>query len=240
MTRRIDENRMAEAIREYVGNDNVSLRHLSKKYGYSYETIRNRIGKKFMRPRGGKKNDVIKSVSAASLGHRKLIKLPSEQLYNNNSAWTPKDDDLLRDALRSGYTSKELSEISGRSISSIHCRKCVLVAEGFIPKGLRFVAPKGLLRKKFKKNRVVDPVRAESDRLLQKYSAISKMVPPFVPIVKEKPAVQEKKSVRIVELEGSADIHAIKLEDLAAIVNKHGISVSISVLKTGTEIRITK
>ena len=240
MTRRIDENRMAEAIREYVGNDNVSLRDLSKKYGYSYETIRSRIGKKYMRPRGSKKNDVIKAVTPSSLGHRKLIKLPSEQLYNNNSVWTPKDDDLLRDALRSGYTSKELSEISGRSISSIHCRKCVLVAEGFIPKGLRFVAPKGLLRKKIKRNPVVAPARSESDRLLQKYSSINKMAPPFVPPVKEKPDVQEKKSVRIVELEGSADIHAIKLEDLAAIVNKHGISVSISVLKTGTEIRITK
>jgi len=240
MTRRIDENRMAEAIREYVGNANVSLRDLSKKYGYSYETIRSRIGKKFMRPRGGKKNDLIKSVTPSSLGHRKLIKLPSEKVFNANHIWEFQEDEMLRDALKEGFTTKELSELIGRSRASIYSRKCILINDGFIPKGTRFIAPKGLLRKKFKKNRVVAPVQSESDRLIQKWSSISKMVPPFVPIIKEKPAVQEKKSVRRVEIEGSADIHAIKLEELAAIVNKHGISVSISVLKTGTEIRITK
>lgn len=234
--KKIDESRMANAINEYVSNPCITLRDLSSKYGYSYETFRKRIGNR-VRPRGGK-SGLAKVVSASSLGHRRLTKLPSEQLYNNNNGWTPKDDELLREALKSGYTSKELSEINGRSIASIQTRKCTLINEGFIPKGTRFIAPRGFLRKAIKTNRVVDPIK-ETNRLIQKYSVINKSTTMYTPVSKEK-AIVQKKSARSIELENSADINAIKLDALAAIVNKHGISVSISVLRTGTEIRITK
>lgn len=248
--RKIDGKIMAQAVKEY-NETNCSLRDLSKKYGFAYETIRKYLGTS-VRPRGvGKMNKSNKPVisSQAPIGQRKLIKLPTEQRYNSNRAWDGQEDEMLKYALKEGYTVKELSELLGRSITSIYSRKCILTGNKFLSKGSRFRAPKGLLRKKH--TRVtpdISPEVAETNRLLKKYGAINNPAKEKTAPVREKTSpiinginpVQETKHVRVVKFDDQADIHAIRLEDLASIVNKHGVSVSISILKTGTEITIKK
>lgn len=239
-----------KAIKEYL-NSNVSLATVAKRYGVTKESVRLWVLGSGHKPRaiGTKYSDkTLKEETKVSkkvpLNERNFIKLPCEQRFNNNVPWTLKDDDTLKEALLYGFTVKEVSELLGRSITSIYTRKTILTYQGFIKKGLRFKHPKGILRKKSIYAKA-DPEVSETNRLIKKYTKINEAggkkeesQPPAEGIKKVR--VKEVKNVQMVIMDKETHLNVISLEDLAEIVKKHGISVSISILKNGTEIHITK
>ena len=166
---------------------------------------------------------------------RSLIKLPAERCHNNNSAWQVKDDESLRDALTSGYTAKEISELLGRSITSIYTRKSTLTDQGFIKRGVRLSSPKGVLRKggTVKTER---PETRESEALLKKWKTINEKSTVAGIKVHQQLADAVEKNATVAPNPYSQQ--AKLYEDLAAIVKSHGVTVIVTTQKAGTEITI--
>jgi len=260
----MDQKTKEQAIKDYL-NSNDSLRVVGRRYGVSAETIRRwilRSGNKTRTERGKNfikkdKNKDIKVSKEISLNGKKLIKLPSEQRFNSNKTWTLKDDKILKEALLSGFTIKEVSELLGRSIVSIYNRKNALTDQGYIKKGLRFKTPRGVLRKKAVRTRI-NPEVSEMNRLIKKYTKINeagkktekkKEVSQLTIDFPEE--IKEVKHKEVKEIKIEKDLNPIiisdknipinvSLENLVEIVKNHNLVVSISMSKTGTEIRITK
>lgn len=247
MAKFYSEKTKTEVAMEYL-KGNVTLRELAPRYNISSETVRRWVME------FEKKANAPVNIAPKPMSQRKLIKLPIEKRFNLSKSWDSKEDDMLKDALRNGFTVKELSDLLGRSIASIYSRKCILISQGQIQKGARFITPSGLLRKA-QVRKPVDVEKEESERVCGKYAKLvgitEKEVKPEVSQetkketdvilngqTKEVKEVKEVKNVRVVKLDNNTELHVIKLEDLARIVKDLGVNVSISIRNTGTEISI--
>lgn len=224
-----------EAMQEYLDNPEMTIGVAAKNHGMSLETLRKFLGTKVRHKRGKKKILVAEEVTL----FKKVTGRKPKQIViapNAHQRWPGVDDEVLKAGIDNNKTAKAMAKELGRSRRAILCRKHILIAQGFIKDPRRFkVSP-------FKKR----TSKSDADQLALAFPKEQKMKrgpykKTIVPIeVSVHPKVKEVKKVQKVTKSDGTQIQAIKLEDLAAIVNKHGVSVRILTNSEGTEITIKK
>lgn len=216
----------AEIVRDYVMNG-LTLREAAEKHGVTAETVRKWAGSK-VRPRGTRYP--VKTLES------KGDPLFPGSYTNSCKRWTRKDDEFIQESVISGLTVKDVSELLGRTKASVWTRKHVLIQQGFIkdPK-IRFPFPEGT-------------TKAYHTRKVQPKSLPKEIQEPTPePVINKKETTEKKarKSSKPVKshMLKSADkvkIGTIRICDLAKLVKKHGVKVTVKVQKKGTEIQINK
>jgi transposase-like protein len=225
----IPKNVKVGAMKAYVA-DGKTLREAAKEFGVNPETLRNWLGDK-VRPRGYhfKKNDVVKSkVSAASPNKEKVNVIVSPtsrknrvatKLARSNSRWNLTEDEILRDAVLSGLTVNETSEILERSPIAIYCRKVHLIENGFIKDpSLRFPVPPGVKRTRKPLVNVFGETQMET--LVQ-------------PEVAQEIEIGVENSTETPAMNSS-----IELSDLAKLVKEFGVNITVSMTSKGMEVKM--
>jgi transposase-like protein len=229
----ISKNVKVAAMKAYVA-DGKTLRETGKEFGVNPETLRKWLGDK-VRPRGHhhKKGVVVKSkVSVASTNKvasknkEKENAIVSSSTTKNqvvtklgraNSRWNLTEDEILRDAVLSGLTVNETSDILERSPIAIYCRKVHLIENGFIEDpSLRFPVPTGIKRGRKRVENVFSEPQMET------------LVQPEV--------AQE------IKVENSTETPAmnssIELSDLAKLVKEFGVNITVSMTSKGMEVKM--
>jgi transposase len=225
----IPKNVKVAAMKAYVA-DGKTLREAAEEFGITAETLRNWLGDK-VRPRGYhlKKNDVAKSkVSVASQNKEKVNVIVSPtsrknrvatKLARSNSRWNLTEDEILRDAVLSGLTVNETSEILERSPIAIYCRKVHLIENGFIKDpSLRFPVPTGV--KRVRKPLVNVFGETQMETLVQ-------------PEVTQEIEIEVENSTETPAMNSS-----IELSDLAKLVKEFGVNITVSMTSKGMEVKM--
>jgi transposase-like protein len=230
MRRIIPKNVKVAAMRAYVA-DGKTLREVASEYGVNSESLRRWLGDK-VRPRGshfkGKAspNPAMRKSTpvVAAVNPRKERVSKHSATYNRaNRRWCSEEDEILRDAVLSGMTVKETTELLGRTPVSIYCRKNYLIDKGFInDPETKFVMPTGI-------KRVRKPLETPIDSIMDRAEAIMSIGKPEVEAVVESPIVEASK----------ASTSNIELSDLAKLVKEFGVNVTVSVTDSGMEVKMT-
>jgi transposase len=206
-------------IKEYV-NNNKSLREVGDMFGIHPETARIILGDK-VRPRGTRylPDGNVKIPYTVKGNNKGRI---TSATPNANSRWSQSEDEILRDAVSSKMTLKETSELLGRSIPGICCRKTHLIDTGFIKDSeVRFVIPKGVKRVRKSLNSPLPEKNIESE----------------VEVVAVKENVSDQDMDQFTPLTINS---TIELEHLAKIVKEFGVNVTMSMTREGTEVKMSK
>jgi transposase-like protein len=229
MRRIIPKNVKVAAIRAYVA-DGKTLREVAAEFDVNSESLRRWLGDK-VRPRGshlkGKPSPnpaMRKSTPAvAAVNPRKERVSKYSTTYNRaNRRWGTEEDEILRDAVLSGMTVKETTELLGRTPVSIYCRKNYLIDKGFInDPETKFVMPTGI-------KRVRKPMETPINVIMDRAEAIVAIGKPEVEAVVEAPIV-----------EATSKNSNIELSDLAKLVKEFGVNVTVSVTDNGMEVKMS-
>lgn len=208
MSKTISAKTRVAAVKDYV-TTNATLREVAANYNISFETLRRWVGNK-VRPRG-KNNKVTNTVSAipVSLAPKRKYKSRRTAAHTNSSKrWSKAEDSLLRDAVDNNYTVKQTVKILGRTPSAIYCRKSQLINDGFF---------------KNKKARFSTPKGSNRKSIVK---------PTFDNPIVESVITTKKVNKKQTNTKGVA------YNDLARIVKDYGLSVTISITESGTEVKM--
>jgi transposase-like protein len=216
MSRRIISKKVREAAVRSCVKDGVSIADAAKNVGVGYESVRRWLKQAGIDTSRGKYNAASKLPNAPKKGG---------SYPRLNSVWSKGEDEILRDAVLSGMTVKETAELLGRTKASIYARKWGLIGKGFIenPES-RFVMPDDIKRPR-KEDEAVFEIEPEVVAILEEIENTE------IEDVKDEPIV-----VKTVE-----NISIPNFEELARIVDKYGVNVSLSVNTTGNvEVMMSK
>lgn len=201
MSKKIPIKTRISAVNDYV-RSGKSLKEVASVHGISGETLRKWLGD-YVRPVG--KSEKVSSGS--SHVNKK------ENLRNSNRRWRKIEEEGLLEAVHSGMSVKETSELLERTEASIQTRKSVLASRGLIEK--RFISPKGIKRTTNHREPLVEP------------TVIQNTTEHETPI----------KEVPEVDLDA---ITNLSLERLASVVSRFGVSLSINISEGLTSVQMSK
>lgn len=206
MSRKLVSKKVREAaVKSYV-KDGVSIADAAKNSGVGYESVR-----RWLREAG-----IDTSRSKNSNSSLSKIRMKSGKYPRGNANWTSGEDEILRDAVLSGMTVGETSELLGRTKASIYARKMNLIGRGLIEDpSTRFPMPDDIKRPR-KVETLVEETAPEIEAILEEIEA----------------EVETMESNDTPEDE-SNNISIPKFEDLARIVNEYGVNVSLSITAMG-------
>ena len=241
MNRKITEEQKSAAVQEYLVDTKSTLRSVAMNHGICQETLRRILGSRVRHKHTMKKRVIVENtgnipITTSRRDRKAKVVVDAPNAYER---WPEHDDEILREGIKNNVTSKELGKILGRSRRAILCRKHILLNEGFIKDSKRFYVPS---RKGIKYDRKDPNSRFHIEQLQLALQEKEKEIKgktgkKVFPI---EVTVKEVKKVKPVQKSNGEQIQAIKLDYLAAIVNKHGVSVKISTNKEGMEITINK
>jgi transposase-like protein len=227
----IPKNVKVGAMKAYVA-DGKTLREAAKEFGVNPETLRNWLGDK-VRPRGHHHKKVVVAKSKVSVASPRKEKEKENviassstrknrvatKLARSNSRWTLTEDEIMRDAVLSGLTVNETSEILERSPIAIYCRKVHLIENGFIKDpSLRFPVPTGV--KRVRKPLVNVFGETQMETLVQ-------------PEVTQEIEIEVENSTETPAMNSS-----IELSDLAKLVKEFGVNITVSMTSKGMEVKM--
>lgn len=209
------------AIKDYLQN-NKSLRQVAIDHGINMESLRKFLGSR-VRPRGTRYlADGTTKIPGVKNGRKIRTSKSSFETPRSNKRWNITEDEMLRDAVLSGMTVQETTELLGRTAVSIYCRKCSLLDNGFIPDPTtRFTHAEGIKRPR-KLEVVVDNTMGEV--VIENIIDIDK-------------GQDEEERVQATPTQVTT-INTIELEELARLVKSYGVNITVSVTSTGTEVKM--
>jgi hypothetical protein len=223
MGKAIPKNVKVAAMRAYVA-DKKTLREVSLEFGVNSESLRRWLGDK-VRPRGkhlkGRPSNnpsIRKSESVPVVERKPRVSKLSPTYSRANHRWTTEEDEILRDAVLSGMTVKETTELLGRTPVSIYCRKCQLIDEGFISDTTKFVLPSGIKRVRKPLKNVMSTPEVVADVLMM---------------------ASDAKETDTKVIESIKPTSNIDLADLAKLVKEFGVNVTLNVTSEGMEVKMT-
>jgi hypothetical protein len=197
------------AVNDYMRNPG-SLKEVAERHGVSHETLRKWLGDS-VRKRGRISTQKEKKSSPA-VEARKALGFPSQ-----NKRWSKLEDESLIEAVRSGMTVEETSNLIGRTPHSIYTRKHHLSVLGKLEE--RFTVPEGIKRHRKPKGA---PVVSEAVVMASMEEQV-KDVP-----INEVPEV---------DMEA---IRTLSLETLVSLVSQHGVILNIDINGDTTSVMIRK
>jgi hypothetical protein len=207
--KKVDRKKKAEAVKDYLSSGQ-SLIVVAARHGISVETLRKAVGPSRMRKRGKKKAITrVPSVVQAALfpslasggktNRKRKIKDLSSE--NANKRWNKTEVALLIDSVRDGLTVSETAKLLGRSNTAVIQRKSILITKGVMKDPTRFPIPDGIKR-----------IRKQMD--------IPEVLENDLPVVDPMPMDTAA---------SSSSLKMIGLEDLADLVKRFGLDVTITI-----------
>lgn len=214
------------AMKAYVV-DGLSLAEACKIAGVSKETLRGWLGDK-VRPKGWhfRKNS---SKGFPSVVVKAETPKSSKGFFSQNRRWSSDENEILRDALASGMTVKEVGDLLGRNANAIYTHKHELIKSGFIS-DMNFVMPKGIKRVRKSKLDLANPI-VESETL-------EELVPVGGDSSIENMEIPNEITNEITNETPVNPIMKIELEDLAKLVKGYGVNIHVTMTKEGTIIKM--
>jgi hypothetical protein len=206
--KKVDRKKKAEAVKDYLSSGQ-SLIVVAARHGISVETLRKAVGPSRMRKRGKKVITRVPSVVQAALfpslaaggktNRKRKIKDLSSE--NANKRWNKTEVALLIDSVRDGLTVSETAKLLGRSNTAVIQRKSILITKGVMKDPTRFPIPDGIKR-----------IRKQMD--------IPEVLENDLPVVDLMP---------LDNTASSSSLKMIGLEDLADLVKRFGLDVTITI-----------
>jgi transposase-like protein len=206
--KKVDRKKKAEAVKDYLSSGQ-SLIVVAARHGISVETLRKAVGPSRMRKRGKNVITRVPSVVQAALfpslasggntNRKRKIKDLSSE--NANKRWNKTEVALLIDSVRDGLTVSETAKLLGRSNTAVIQRKSILITKGVMKDPTRFPVPDGIKR-----------IRKQMD--------IPELVENDLPVVDLMP---------LDNTASSSSLKMIGLEDLADLVKRFGLDVTITI-----------
>jgi transposase-like protein len=206
--KKVDRKKKAEAVKDYLSSGQ-SLIVVAARHGISVETLRKAVGPSRMRKRGKKVITRVPSVVQAALfpslasggktNRKRKIKDLSSE--NANKRWNKTEVALLIDSVRDGLTVSETAKLLGRSNTAVIQRKSILITKGVMKDPARFPIPDGIKR-----------IRKQMD--------IPEVLENDLPVVDSMPMDTAA---------SSSSLKMIGLEDLADLVKRFGLDVTITI-----------
>lgn len=197
------------AVNDYMRNPG-SLKEVAERNGISHETLRRWLGDS-VRKRG-RISTPKERKSSPAVEARKALGFPSQ-----NKRWSKLEDESLIEAVKSGMTVEETSNLIGRTPYSIYTRKHHLASIGKLEE--RFTSPEGIKRQRKPKE---SPVVSEAV---------------VVASMEEQAKDASIKEVPEVDMEA---IRTLSLETLVSLVSQHNVVLNIDVNGDTTSVMIRK
>jgi len=204
--KKVDRKKKAEAVKDYLSSGQ-GLVIVAARHGISVETLRKAVGPSRIRKRGKKKAITrVPSVVQAALfpslaAGGKRTKKKDLSSENANKRWNKTEVALLIDSVRDGLTVSETAKLLGRSNTAVIQRKSILITKGVMKDPARFPIPDGIKR-----------IRKQMD--------IPEVLENDLPVVYLMP---------LDNTASSTSLKMIGLEDLADLVKRFGLDVTITI-----------
>jgi len=207
MSKRVIAQRVKDAsVKAYLKGEKIG--DIASAVGVGYESVRRWViqaGHDTSR----KPNSFYESNTVSD---KNIVKKNEKGAERHNTRWTPEEEDMLRDAVLSGLTTKETAELLSRSKASIACRKVHLIDRGVIPNpDARFIMPEDIKRPRVKETEAV-----VEDVVEETFEPVNDTVNTETP-----------------------KMNIPELGDLAKIVKEYGVNVTLNLTTEGMRVTMT-
>ena len=207
MSKRVIAQRVKDAsVKAYLKGEKIG--DIASAVGVGYESVRRWV----MQAGHNTSRKPSSFYDSNTVSDKNIVKKKEKGADRHNTRWTPDEEDMLRDAVLSGLTTKETAELLSRSKASVACRKVHLIDRGVIPNpDARFIMPEDIKRPRVKETEaVVEAVVEET----------------FEPV--NDTVNTETPKMNIPEL-----------GDLAKIVKEYGVNVTLNLTSSGMQVTMT-
>lgn len=207
MSKRVIAQRVKDAsVKAYLKGEKIG--DIASAVGVGYESVRRWV----MQAGHNTSRKPSSFYDSNTVSDKNIVKKKEKGADRHNTRWTPDEEDMLRDAVLSGLTTKETAELLSRSKASVACRKVHLIDRGVIPNpDARFIMPEDIKRPRVKETEaVVEAVVEET----------------FEPV--NDTVNTETPKMNIPEL-----------GDLAKIVKEYGVNVTLNLTSAGMQVTMT-
>ena len=211
MSKRVIAQRVKDAsVKAYVKGGKIA--DIASAVGVGYESVRRWV----MQAGHNTSRKPSSFYESNTVSDKNIVKKKEKGADRHNTRWTPDEEDMLRDAVLSGLTTKETAELLSRSKASIACRKVHLIDRGVIPNpDARFIMPEDIKRPRVKEGEPVIEAVVE-----EVYDSVSEPVNDTVNTEAPKMYIPE-------------------LSDLAKIVKEYGVNVTLNLTTEGMRVTMT-
>lgn len=210
MSRRVISEKIRKtAVESYLRGNMIEA--VAKEVGVGYESVR-----RWVKQAGHNTSRKPSNFYETAKGILPVKIKKGKKIDRSNLRWTKDEEEILRDAVLSGMTVKDTSDLLSRSRASISCRKVQLIDRGVIPNpDVRFNMPDDIKRPRVKEGEPVIEDVIEIENVIEDS-----------PVNQD--ATQEVPLMSIPEL-----------GDLAKLVKEYGVNISLSISSTTMEVKMS-
>ena len=207
MSKRVIAQRVKDAsVKAYVKGGKIA--DIASAVGVGYESVRRWV----MQAGHDTSRKPSSFYESNTVSDKNIVKEKKKSADRHNTRWTPEEEDMLRDAVLSGLTTKDTAELLSRSKASIACRKVHLIDRGVIPNpDARFIMPEDIKRPRVKETEAV------------------------VEAVVEETFEPQNDTVNT----ETPKMNIPELGDLAKIVKEYGVNVTLNLTSAGMQVTMT-
>lgn len=207
MSKRVIAQRVKDAsVKAYLKGEKIA--DIASAVGVGYESVRRWV----MQAGHDTSRKPSSFYESNTVSDKNIVKKNEKGADRHNTRWTPEEEDMLRDAVLSGLTTKDTAELLSRSKASIACRKVHLIDRGVIPNpDARFIMPEDIKRPRVKETEAV------------------------VEAVVEETFEPQNDTVNT----ETPKMNIPELGDLAKIVKEYGVNVTLNLTSAGMQVTMT-
>jgi transposase len=207
MSKRVIAQRVKDAsVKAYLKGEKIG--DIASAVGVGYESVRRWV----MQAGHNTSRKPSSFYDSNTVSDKNIVKKKEKGADRHNTRWTPDEEDMLRDAVLSGLTTKETAELLSRSKASIACRKVHLIDRGVIPNpDARFIMPEDIKRPRVKETEAV-----VEDVVEETFEPVNDTVNTETP-----------------------KMNIPELGDLAKIVKEYGVNVTLNLTSSGMQVTMT-
>lgn len=207
MSKRVIAQRVKDAsVKAYLKGEKIA--DIASAVGVGYESVRRWV----MQAGHDTSRKPSSFYESNTVSDKNIVKKNEKGADRHNTRWTPEEEDMLRDAVLSGLTTKDTAELLSRSKASIACRKVHLIDRGVIPNpDARFIMPEDIKRPRVKETEAV------------------------VEAVVEETFEPQNDTVNT----EAPKMNIPELGDLAKIVKEYGVNVTLNLTSAGMQVTMT-